>query len=48
MHDETLPDEAYKVARFCSMCGPNFCSMNVNERMREELAGGKAEASAGV
>ena len=27
MHDESLPDEAYKAARFCSMCGPAFCSM---------------------
>lgn len=27
MHDESLPDEAYKTARFCSMCGPAFCSM---------------------
>ena len=27
-HDETLPEEGYKSARFCSMCGPSFCSMN--------------------
>ena len=32
MHDETLPDEAYKDARFCSMCGPKFCSMNISEK----------------
>ena len=28
MHDETLPDGFYKDAKFCSMCGPKFCSMN--------------------
>ena len=28
MHDETLPDDFYKEAKFCSMCGPKFCSMN--------------------
>ncbi|MGH9729259.1 MAG: phosphomethylpyrimidine synthase ThiC [Candidatus Acidiferrales bacterium] len=28
MHDETLPDDFYKDAKFCSMCGPKFCSMN--------------------
>jgi phosphomethylpyrimidine synthase len=27
-HDETLPEEGYKSAKFCSMCGPAFCSMN--------------------
>ncbi|MBI4463931.1 MAG: phosphomethylpyrimidine synthase ThiC [Acidobacteria bacterium] len=31
MHDETLPDEAYKHAHFCSMCGPKFCSMNLSQ-----------------
>ena len=31
MHDETLPEEGYKSAKFCSMCGPNFCSMNVSD-----------------
>src|ERR1700681_1029222 len=29
MHDETLPDDFYKEAKYCSMCGPKFCSMNV-------------------
>jgi len=29
MHDETLPDDFYKEAKFCSMCGPKFCSMNL-------------------
>lgn len=32
MHDETLPDESYKDAHFCSMCGPKFCSMNISEK----------------
>jgi phosphomethylpyrimidine synthase len=31
MHDETLPDDFYKDAKFCSMCGPKFCSMNVTQ-----------------
>ena len=35
MHDETLPEEGYKSARFCSMCGPNFCSMNVSSRVAD-------------
>ncbi len=30
MHDETLPDTAFKDAHFCSMCGPKFCSMNIS------------------
>ena len=35
MHDETLPDEGYKSAKFCSMCGPNFCSMNVSSKVAD-------------
>jgi phosphomethylpyrimidine synthase len=38
MHDETLPQEAFKTAQFCSMCGPKFCSMRINEVVRN--AGG--------
>ncbi len=34
-HDETLPKEAHKVAHFCSMCGPNFCSMKITQDVRE-------------
>lgn len=34
-HDETLPAEGAKVAHFCSMCGPNFCSMKITEDVRE-------------
>jgi phosphomethylpyrimidine synthase len=35
MHDETLPDEAYKASKFCSMCGPKFCSMRITQTMRK-------------
>ncbi len=34
-HDETLPKEAHKLAHFCSMCGPNFCSMKITQEVRE-------------
>jgi len=34
-HDETLPKEAHKVAHFCSMCGPHFCSMKITQDVRE-------------
>jgi phosphomethylpyrimidine synthase len=34
-HDETLPAEGAKVAHFCSMCGPHFCSMKITEDVRE-------------
>jgi phosphomethylpyrimidine synthase len=35
MHDETLPDDYYKQAQFCSMCGPKFCSMNYSSKVDE-------------
>jgi phosphomethylpyrimidine synthase len=35
MHDETLPKEAHKVAHFCSMCGPKFCSMKITQDVRD-------------
>ena len=35
-HDQTLPAEAAKVAHFCSMCGPKFCSMKISHNIREE------------
>ena len=38
MHDETLPDPAFKHAEFCSMCGPKFCSMRESARSLVELA----------
>ncbi len=34
-HDQTLPKEGHKVAHFCSMCGPNFCSMKITQDIRE-------------
>jgi len=37
-HDETLPKEAHKVAHFCSMCGPKFCSMKITQDLRVEAA----------
>src|SRR5690242_18340406 len=33
MHDETLPDDGFKDAHFCSMCGPKFCSMNISAKV---------------
>jgi phosphomethylpyrimidine synthase len=38
MHDETLPDEGFKDAHFCSMCGPKFCSMNISAKVEEFTA----------
>jgi phosphomethylpyrimidine synthase len=35
MHDEELPDDAFKDAKFCSMCGPKFCSMRITQTMRD-------------
>ncbi|WP_313704347.1 phosphomethylpyrimidine synthase ThiC [Massilia sp.] len=37
-HDETLPKESSKVAHFCSMCGPHFCSMKITQEVREYAA----------
>jgi len=37
MHDETLPNESYKDAAFCSMCGPKFCSMNTTQVLEKQL-----------
>ena len=34
-HDETLPKDSAKVAHFCSMCGPHFCSMKITQDVRE-------------
>ena len=44
MHDETLPQEGFKDAHFCSMCGPRFCSMNISA----EVEGFTAEQAAEV
>jgi phosphomethylpyrimidine synthase len=38
-HDETLPQEGAKLAHFCSMCGPHFCSMKITQDVREYAAG---------
>ncbi|MEX2112190.1 MAG: phosphomethylpyrimidine synthase ThiC [Pirellulales bacterium] len=35
MHDETLPQDTFKSAHFCSMCGPKFCSMKITEEIRK-------------
>src|SRR5919198_1275204 len=35
MHDETLPQEVFKSAKFCSMCGPKFCSMRITQDIRK-------------
>ncbi len=45
-HDETLPAQGAKVAHFCSMCGPHFCSMKITQDVREYAANGMAEKSA--
>jgi phosphomethylpyrimidine synthase len=37
-HDETLPKEAQKIAHFCSMCGPKFCSMRITQDVRDYAA----------
>ena len=46
-HDETLPADGAKVAHFCSMCGPKFCSMELTQQVRDYAAGkGVGEADA--
>jgi len=45
-HDATLPKEAHKLAHFCSMCGPQFCSMRLTEDVRALAAGDPAEGMA--
>lgn len=42
-HDETLPQESGKVAHFCSMCGPKFCSMKITQDVRDYAAKQRAE-----
>ncbi|MNT76656.1 Phosphomethylpyrimidine synthase [compost metagenome] len=37
-HDETLPADGAKIAHFCSMCGPNFCSMKITQDVRTYAA----------
>ncbi len=38
LHDETLPKDSAKVAHFCSMCGPQFCSMKITQEVRDYAA----------
>jgi phosphomethylpyrimidine synthase len=46
-HDETLPAEGAKIAHFCSMCGPHFCSMKITQEVRDYAeAQGLNEATA--
>ncbi|MBO9100602.1 MULTISPECIES: phosphomethylpyrimidine synthase ThiC [unclassified Rhizobium] len=45
-HDQTLPKEAHKVAHFCSMCGPKFCSMKISHEIRAEAQKEGLEAMA--
>ena len=46
-HDETLPKDSAKVAHFCSMCGPHFCSMKITQEVREyAAANGTSEVNA--
>ncbi|HYH21243.1 MAG TPA: phosphomethylpyrimidine synthase ThiC [Azospirillum sp.] len=42
-HDQTLPAEGAKVAHFCSMCGPKFCSMKITQEVRDYANSGMAE-----
>ena len=44
-HDQTLPAEGAKVAHFCSMCGPKFCSMKITQEVRDYANSGMAEMS---
>jgi phosphomethylpyrimidine synthase len=45
-HDQTLPADGAKLAHFCSMCGPKFCSMKISQEVRAAAAQGMAEKSA--
>jgi phosphomethylpyrimidine synthase len=44
-HDETLPADGAKVAHFCSMCGPKFCSMQITQEIRDFAEKGMQEKS---
>jgi phosphomethylpyrimidine synthase len=47
-HDATLPRDAHKVAHFCSMCGPKFCSMQITQDLRRDVLAMEAAALAGM
>jgi phosphomethylpyrimidine synthase len=42
-HDETLPQDTFKSAQFCSMCGPKYCSMKITEDIRQMAAEGESD-----
>ena len=44
-HDQTLPSEGAKIAHFCSMCGPKFCSMKISHEIKSESSKGFKEMS---
>ena len=44
-HDQTLPAEGAKLAHFCSMCGPKFCSMKISQEVREAAQQGMEQMS---
>ncbi|MDG6779077.1 phosphomethylpyrimidine synthase ThiC [Thiomicrorhabdus sp. zzn3] len=46
-HDDTIPQESGKVAHFCSMCGPKFCSMKISQEVRDYAAEQEAAAQTG-
>ncbi|TVP80834.1 MAG: phosphomethylpyrimidine synthase, partial [Puniceicoccaceae bacterium] len=47
-HDETLPQDSAKTAHFCSMCGPNFCSMKITDDVRRYARDKGIEAEAAL
>jgi phosphomethylpyrimidine synthase len=47
-HDSTLPEEGFKDARFCSMCGPKFCSMRITQDVHKLVQEHAAHVQAGV
>ncbi|TKS52959.1 phosphomethylpyrimidine synthase ThiC [Luteimonas yindakuii] len=47
-HDTTLPKDAHKAAHFCSMCGPQFCSMRITQDVRDYAAGREVATAAGI
>ncbi len=47
-HDETLPQEGAKLAHFCSMCGPHFCSMKITQEVREYAAQKELDEKAAI
>ncbi|MGH7676562.1 MAG: phosphomethylpyrimidine synthase ThiC [Gemmatimonadales bacterium] len=47
LHDESLPDEYFKSAEFCAMCGPKFCSMHITREIERNLAKGEGGGGTG-